>query len=97
LQRAFEPFFSNTPEGAGLGLSIARAVIERCAGDIWLENVADDAKKRETTREAQSDAAAAKALNKRDRALASASRCISRLRKSHHSSILPRRSHSRKI
>jgi signal transduction histidine kinase len=44
LQRAFEPFFSNTPEGAGLGLSIARAVIERCAGDIWLENAADDAK-----------------------------------------------------
>jgi signal transduction histidine kinase len=43
LQRAFEPFFSNTPEGAGLGLSIARAIIERCAGDIWLENAADDA------------------------------------------------------
>lgn len=52
LQRAFEPFFSNTPEGAGLGLSIARAVIERCAGDIWLENVADDAAKGEDNQEA---------------------------------------------
>jgi signal transduction histidine kinase len=49
IQRAFEPFFSNTPEGAGLGLSIARAVIERCAGDIWLENVVDDVKKGEDT------------------------------------------------
>jgi two-component system sensor histidine kinase PilS (NtrC family) len=49
LQRAFEPFFSNTPEGAGLGLSIARAAIERCAGDIWLENAADDAKHAQNT------------------------------------------------
>ncbi|HEX8237043.1 MAG TPA: HAMP domain-containing sensor histidine kinase [Abditibacteriaceae bacterium] len=53
LQRAFEPFFSNTPEGAGLGLSIARAAIERCAGDIWLENVADDTKNAQDTESAQ--------------------------------------------
>jgi signal transduction histidine kinase len=38
LQRAFEPFYSNTPEGAGLGLAIARAAIERCGGRIWIEN-----------------------------------------------------------
>jgi signal transduction histidine kinase len=56
LQRAFEPFFSNTPEGAGLGLSIARAAIERCAGDIWLENLADDAKNVEDTRKAEDSA-----------------------------------------
>ncbi len=42
LRRAFEPFYSNTPQGAGLGLAIACAAIERGGGRICLEN-RDDA------------------------------------------------------
>ncbi len=37
-QRAFEPFYSNTPQGAGLGLPLARAAVERCGGDIRIES-----------------------------------------------------------
>ena len=39
LQRAFEPFYSYTPECAGLGLSVALAAVERAGGRISVENV----------------------------------------------------------
>jgi signal transduction histidine kinase len=43
-QRVFEPFYradaSRTQPGAGLGLAIARAIVEAHGGDIWLEDAA---------------------------------------------------------
>ena len=42
LQRAFEPFYSYTPECAGLGLSVALAAVERAGGRITVENIPDD-------------------------------------------------------
>lgn len=42
LQRAFEPFYANTPEGAGLGLSIACDAIARCGGALRLKNDLDE-------------------------------------------------------
>jgi two-component system, OmpR family, sensor kinase len=42
LDRVFEPFFRGrrpTSEGSGLGLSIAKRIIDRCGGSIELENV----------------------------------------------------------
>lgn len=39
LERAFEPFYSYTPECAGLGLSVAMAAVERAGGRITIENV----------------------------------------------------------
>jgi signal transduction histidine kinase len=38
LERAFDPFFSNTPEGTGLGLTIARVIVEDAGGHIYAEN-----------------------------------------------------------
>ncbi|HEX8551179.1 MAG TPA: HAMP domain-containing sensor histidine kinase [Abditibacteriaceae bacterium] len=38
LERAFDPFFSDTPDGTGLGLTIARAAIESAGGTLLLEN-----------------------------------------------------------
>lgn len=40
LQRAFEPFFSHTPDCAGLGLSVAMASVEKAGGRISVENIA---------------------------------------------------------
>ena len=39
LERAFEPFYSYTPECAGLGLSVALSAVERAGGRISVENV----------------------------------------------------------
>lgn len=39
LQRAFEPFYSYTPECAGLGLSVALAAVSREGGCITIENI----------------------------------------------------------
>jgi len=39
LARAFDPFFSNTTEGTGLGLTIARSTIAAMSGTIRAENV----------------------------------------------------------
>jgi signal transduction histidine kinase len=38
LKKVFEPFFSSKAEGMGMGLSIARTIIEAHHGQIWAQN-----------------------------------------------------------
>jgi signal transduction histidine kinase len=38
LKTVFEPFYTSKAEGMGMGLSIARTIIEAHNGLIWVEN-----------------------------------------------------------
>ena len=40
-ERIFEPFFSSKPEGMGLGLPIARSIVDAHGGRLWAVNNAD--------------------------------------------------------
>lgn len=41
VRRVFEPFVSDTPGGAGLGLYVSRSIVEACGGTLEYEPSAE--------------------------------------------------------
>jgi signal transduction histidine kinase len=35
----FRPYYSNRPQGSGLGLTIARQMVQQHGGKLWAENL----------------------------------------------------------
>jgi signal transduction histidine kinase len=39
LQHLFRPYYSNRPQGSGIGLTIARQIVQQHGGKLWAENL----------------------------------------------------------